>query len=229
MHFDIVTIFPDIFENFKTHSLIKRALDKKIIDINVYNLRDWSTKKNVHKQIDDRPYGGGAGMLFMIEPMYEAIVDLNRDHDKEVVIFSPSGITLNQVRAQEFAVNKKGYILLVPHYEGFDHRILKFVDHNISIGDYVLSGGELPAMTFIDSISRLQKGFVGNELSIHYESYSKLDDGVRNVEYPQYTRPEVFIDKNGVEHKVPPVLLEGDHKKINEWRSSKERIKKTDE
>ena len=205
MKIDILTLFPEIFSFLENYSIVGRAIEQGSISINPINIRDFSTDK--HNRVDDYPYGGGKGMVMKPEPVYEAINSCRRD-DSTVVYLSPQGKVLTQDMANELA--KKSHIILVSgHYEGLDNRIIEnFIDEEISIGDYVLTGGELPAMVLIDTISRLLPNVLKSEESYEIEShYNGL------LEYPQYTRPRVF---KGL--KVPDVLLSGDHDKILKWR-----------
>ena len=213
MKIDILTLFPEMFTGFLETSIIKRAIDEKYVDIQVHNFRDYSQDK--HKRVDDYPYGGGAGMVLMCEPIFRAIEDL-KTNDSIVIMLTPSGITFKQ----EVAINlskQKHIILLCGHYEGFDERIRTIVDMELSIGDYVLTGGEVPAMAITDAITRLIPGVITKE-SLDSESFN---DNL--LDYPNYTRPEVF---RGM--KVPEVLLSGHHKNIEKYRQE-ERIKKTNE
>ena len=203
MKFDVLTLFPEMF-NTLNQSIIGKAIEKSIININLINIRDFS--KNKHKKVDDTPYGGGAGMVMMPDVVYDAYKSLDYK-DAKVIYMSPQGQKLNQKKVVELS-KEKHIILLCGHYEGIDQRVLdEIVDEEISIGDYVLTGGELPAMVLIDSVSRYIEGVLTHE-SIAEESFS---NGL--LEYPQYTRPEVF---NGI--KVPEVLLSGHHENINKWR-----------
>ena len=206
MKFDVLTLFPEMFDILK-QSIIGRAQEKELIDINLINIRDFSTDK--HKKVDDTPYGGGAGMVMMPDVVDRAYQSIKTKNAK-VIYMSPQGKTLNQKKVEDLA-KQEHLIILCGHYEGIDQRILdKIVDEEISIGDYVLTGGEIPAMVLIDSVSRYVEGVLKKD-SIKEESFS---NGL--LEYPQYTRPEVF---NGV--KVPEVLLSGHHEKINKWRKQK--------
>ncbi len=200
---DILTLFPEMFEGFLNTSIIKRALDNKLVEINIHNFREYSLDK--HKKVDDYPYGGGAGMVLMCEPIFNAIETLRRDNTK-VIMLTPSGKTFNQKMALEFS-KLEHIILLCGHYEGFDERIKTIVDMEVSIGDYVLTGGEIPAMAIVDSLTRLIPGVISSE-SLVNESWN---DNI--VDYPNYTRPEEF---RGM--KVPEVLLSGHHKNISEFR-----------
>ena len=206
MKFDILTLFPEMFEGIK-QSIIGKAIEKDLIEINLINIRDFS--KDKHKKVDDTPYGGGAGMVMRPDVVYDAYSSIKSDNAK-VIYLSPKGKTLNQEKVKELA-NEKHIILLCGHYEGIDQRVLdEIVDEEISIGDYVLTGGEIPAMVLIDSVSRYVDGVITKE-SVEEESFS---NGL--LEYPQYTRPEMFLDK-----KVPEVLLSGHHENIRKWREEK--------
>ena len=217
MKIDIITIFPDMFKGPFEESLIKKAQDKNIVKIKIHNLRIWTNDK--HKTIDDRPYGGGPGMVMMIEPVDRALKELKKAQPKtEVILLTPQGKVFKQKLAEKFS-KLKHLILICAHYEGVDERIRKYlVDEEISIGDYVLTGGELPAMVLIDSIVRLIPGVVGKKESLIEESFQK-----NLLEYPQYTRPE-----NYKKWQVPEILLSGNHQKIKTWRRKKslERTKK---
>lgn len=213
MRIDILTLFPEMFEGFLNTSIIKRAIDNGNVWIKVHNFRDYSTDK--HSRVDDYPYGGGAGMVLMCEPIFRAIEDI-RTEDSLVIMMSPSG----KVFKQEIAIDlskKKHLILLCGHYEGFDERIRTIVDMELSIGDYVLTGGEVPAMAITDAITRLIPGVITSE-SLDSESFN---DGL--LDYPNYTRPEEF---RGM--RVPDVLLSGHHENIKKYREE-ERIKRTKE
>ena len=206
MKFDILTLFPEMFENLK-QSIIGRAIEKNIININLINIRDFS--KDKHKKVDDTPYGGGAGMVMKPDVVYSAYNSI-KDKNAKVIYMSPQGKTLNQKKVEELS-KEEHLVILCGHYEGIDQRVLdKIVDEEISIGDYVLTGGELPAMVLIDSVSRYVEGVL-KEDSIKEESFS---NGF--LEYPQYTRPEVFEGE-----KVPEILLSGHHENISKWRKEK--------
>ncbi len=203
MKFDILTLFPEMFDGIN-RSIIGKAIEKELIEINTINIRDFS--KDKHKKVDDAPYGGGAGMVLRPDVVYDAYKAINQDNAK-VIYLSPKGKTLNQEKVKELA-KENHIILLCGHYEGIDQRVLdEIVDEEISIGDYVLTGGEIPAMVLIDSVSRYVEGVITRE-STEEESFS---NGL--LEYPQYTRPEVFLDK-----KVPEILLSGHHENIKKWR-----------
>src|SRR3989339_1684646 len=213
MTFHIITIFPGIFTSYFNESILKRAQQKKILKINVHNLRDWSADK--HHRVDDRPYGGGAGMLLMAEPIMRAVKTIRskvKDKKLKVVLLSAKGKKWTQTMAKRYA-KSENVILICGRYEGVDERVKKVVDEEISIGDYVLTGGEIGAMAIVDSVARLLPGVLGNKESAERESHS--EPGL--LEYPQYTRPEVF-EAEGKKYRVPKVLLSGNHKKIEEWR-----------
>ena len=191
MKIDILTLFPEMFEPLK-QSILGRALENKLIEINLINIRDFS--KDKHKKVDDTPYGGGAGMVIRADVVYDAFKSLKSTNAKTIFL-SPQGSTLNQNKVQELS-NEEHLILLCGHYEGIDQRVLdEIVDEEISIGDYVLTGGELPAMVLVDAVSRYVDGVINKE-SVEEESFS---NGL--LEYPQYTRPEIFLNK-----QVPEVL-----------------------
>lgn len=203
MQFDVLTLFPEMFEPLN-ESIIGRAKEKGLININLINIRDFS--KNKHKKVDDTPYGGGAGMVMMPDVVYDAYKSLD-SKDAKVIYMSPQGQKLNQKKVVELS-KEKHIILLCGHYEGIDQRVIdEIVDEEISIGDYVLTGGELPAMIVIDSVSRYIEGVLKDD-STKEESFS---EGL--LEYPQYTRPEIFNGK-----QVPEVLLSGHHENIDKWR-----------
>ena len=206
MKFDVLTLFPEMFEPLNS-SIIGRAKEKNLIEINLINIRDFS--KDKHKKVDDTPYGGGAGMVMMPDVVYDAYKSI-KDENAKVIYMSPQGKKLTQKKVEELAKNKH-LIILCGHYEGIDQRVIdKIVDEEISIGDYVLTGGELPAMVLIDSVSRYSEGVITKE-STNEESFT---NGL--LEYPQYTRPEVFEGE-----KVPEVLLSGHHANIEKWRKEK--------
>ena len=209
MRFDVLTLFPEMFEIMNS-SIIGRAIQNKLIDLNLINFREFSKDKQKH--VDDTPYGGGAGMVIKPEPIYDAYTSIVRDLDykPKVIYMSPKGKLFNQQMARELS-NEDPLIILCGHYEGVDERVIEeIVDEEISIGDYVLTGGELPAMVVIDAISRNIDGVLKEE-SVEDESFS---DGL--LEYPQYTRPEIFLGRN-----VPEVLLSGHHANIEKWRLEK--------
>ena len=206
MKFDVLTLFPEMFKSLD-ESIIGRAKEKGLIEINLINIRDFS--KNKHKKVDDTPYGGGAGMVMMPDVVYDAYSSVKDDKAK-VIYLSPQGKVLNQDKVKELS-KENHLILLCGHYEGIDQRVLdEIVDEEISIGDYVLTGGELPAMVLIDSVSRYVQGVLSED-STNEESFSS-----NLLEYPQYTRPEEFRGK-----KVPEVLISGHHENIRKWKKEK--------
>ncbi|CDE83995.1 MAG: tRNA (guanosine(37)-N1)-methyltransferase TrmD [Clostridia bacterium] len=203
MKFSVLTLFPDMFSPLK-QSIIGKAIEDKKIELNLINIRDFS--KDKHKKVDDTPYGGGAGMVMKADVVYDAYEHI-KDEKAKVIFLSPQGKTLNQNKVKELATEEH-IILLCGHYEGIDQRVIdEIVDEEISIGDYVLTGGELPAMVLIDSVSRYVEGVLSKD-SIKEESFTN-----NLLEYPQYTRPEIF---HGI--KVPEVLLSGHHENIKKWR-----------
>lgn len=223
MHFDILTIFPPMFDSYLGESILKRAREKGLISVAVRNIRDFATDK--HRKTDDTPYGGGAGMVMKVEPIWnalEAIVSENNGAGAEhtsaarasrsrTILFSAKGKTCTQEDMRRLAEYDR-LILICGRYEGVDERVAEHLaDEELSIGDYVLTGGELPALVVLDAVSRLIPGVLGNENSAHTESHSETG----SLEYPQYTKPEVFR-----EWAVPDVLLSGDHAKIAAWRSA---------
>jgi len=239
MTFHIITIFPKIFDSYFNESIIKRALKNNLINIKVHNLRDWTTDK--HKTVDDAPFGGGAGMVMKVEPLYKALKDIESGimnheswkknkkktsnskfiiHNSKIVLLSAKGKKWSQNMAKSYS-RLNNVTLICGRYEGVDERITKFIDEEISIGDYVLTGGEIGALAIIDSITRLLPGALGNAESAKNESHTV--PGV--LEHPQYTRPEIFTatpltrGARGVKsYRVPKILLSGNHKKIEEWR-----------
>lgn len=223
MKFQIITIFPDIFTSYLQESILKIAQTKKIIKIKTHNLRQWANDK--HKTVDDTPYGGGAGMLMKIEPLYKALQYLKKNNakiaknKKRVILLSAAGKKWDQQMANRYAKLEE-IIFICGRYEGVDARIHNFIDEEISVGNYVLTGGELPALTIIDSITRLLPGVLGNKDSVIEESHSEIGLG----EYPQYTRPEIFI-ANKKKYTVPKILFSGDHKKIKEWQQDHYSVK----
>ena len=211
MKIDILTLFPKMFDGFLTESIIKRAIDKKIVEINVHNFRDYSL--DPHGKVDDTPYGGGAGMVLTCQPIFDCVKALRTD-DSLVIMLTPEGKVYNQKMALELK-KQKHLILICGHYEGFDERIKTICDMFISVGDFILTGGEIPSMLIADSIIRLLDGVIDKE-SLDEESFNS-----NLLDYPTYTKPRVY---EGIE--VPSVLLSGDHKKIKEYRLN-EQIKKT--
>lgn len=204
MRFDILTLFPNIINAYVEESIIKRAVDKGLLEINVVNIRDFTPYKN--GQVDDTPYGGGAGMVLMCEPVVRAIESVKTE-DAKVYLLTPQGKIFNDKLASLLIEESKHVVLVCGHYEGFDERIYNFVDGEISIGDYVLTGGELPALVIMDTISRFVPGVIAED-SFKNDSFKE-----NLLDYPQYTKPRDFRG-----YLVPDVLLNGDHKKIEEYR-----------
>ena len=213
MKIDILTLFPEMFKGVFEESIIKRAIDDEKIEINLINFRDYS--KDPHHKVDDTPYGGGAGMVLTCQPIFDCVNDIKSD-DSKVILLTPSGTPYKQEKAYELS-KEKHLIIICGHYEGFDERIRTLVDLEISIGDYVLTGGEIASMVLVDSVTRLLPGVITEA--------SHMDDSFNNnlLDYPTYTKPRVY---NGME--VPEVLVSGDHKRIAEYRKE-ESIKKTKE
>ena len=209
MNFHVMTLFPEMIKNGLEESITGRAMNKNIISLNTVNIRDFSQDKHLH--VDDYPYGGGAGMVMQPGPIYRAFESIKEQTGKEklrLVYLTPQGSVFNQSMAKDFA-KEEDLVFLCGHYEGIDERILEMiVTDYVSIGDYVLTGGELPAMVMIDAISRMVPGVLSNDVSAEFESFS---DNL--LEYPQYTRPEEFMG-----NKVPDVLLSGHHANIDKWR-----------
>ena len=207
MKFDILTLFPELFDGVFSKSIISRAVKNKKIEINFHNLKKWAW--NNYGAVDDRPFGGGAGMLIRVDVIDRAIKEVRKGKQKaRIILLSARGKRFTQADAKRLS-KENNIMLICGHYEGFDQRVSKLVDEEISIGDYVLTGGEIPAMVIVDTVSRLLPGVLGKDESSVEESFSKKG----KIEYPQYTRPAEY---NG--EKVPLVLLSGDPKKIKEWQ-----------
>ena len=213
MQFDIITIFPEIFESYFNESIIKRAQKEKKIKINIYNLRDFTNDKR--RTVDDTPYGGGPGMILKVEPLAKALDAIKRKKKSKVILFSAKGKMFKQHQAKSLAKYDQ-VIMICGRYEGVDERVKKLVDEEMSVGQYVLTGGEIPAMIVLDSITRLLPGVLGNIESAKFESFS--DENV--LEYPQYSKPAVFEYK-GKKMRVPKILLSGNHEEIDKWRKKK--------
>ena len=213
MKIDILSIFPNMFNGAFSESIIKRAVDSKLVEINIHNFRDYTD--DPHNKVDDTPYGGGAGMVLMCQPIVDCLESIKTD-DSYVILLTPGGVLYNQSMAYDLS-HKKHLIFICGHYEGFDERITNFVDLELSIGDFVLTGGEIPTMAVVDSIVRLIPGVINED--------SHIEDSFNDylLDYPSYTKPRVY---RGLE--VPEVLISGDHKKIDEWRSN-ESLKRTKE
>jgi len=252
MKFHVITIFPRIFDSYFNESILKRAQKNNLIEIKIHDLRQWTTDK--HKTVDDRPFGGGAGMVMKIEPIYKALRNITAPLIKgvrgikpnsKIILLSAKGETWNQQLAQKYS-KLDNIILICGRYEGVDERVKKFVDEEISVGNYILTGGELPAMTIIDSITRLLPNALGNKKSLEQESFNNQIKNLKSpssraqtegkienhyLEYPQYTRPEVFVYSpliKGVrgikKYRIPKILLSGNHDKIEQWRKKHSKI-----
>lgn len=213
MKFNIITIFPEIFKSYFDESIIKRAKDKKAVKIKIYNLRDFTTDK--HKTVDDTVYGGGAGMLMKIEPLYKAIKKIAskpKTKNQKIILLSAKGKKWDQTMAQKYS-QLKDITLICGRYEGVDDRIKHFIDEEISIGDYIITGGELGAMIIVDSLTRLLPNVLGNAESLKDESHNQT--GI--LEYPQYTKPAIF-KVGSKKYSVPEVLTSGNHSLIQKWK-----------
>ncbi len=240
MRFDIITIFPQFFTPFFKESLLKRAEQKKLLEFYVHDLRDFADSSDPHKSVDDRIYGGGAGMLLKVEPLYKTVKSivqknpkifskkvlhaLNLPVDKttpkaRIIFMDPKGKIFDQKKAQELT-KYENIIFICGRYEGADARLEKFIDEKISLGKFILSGGEAAAECMIEAISRLIPGVLGNEESLAHETHNDLL-GIESLEAPHYTRPEKFSPAPGIVWAVPKVLLSGNHGKIQEWRKKK--------
>ncbi len=218
MRFDILTLFPEIFHGYLGQSLLKLAIERKLVDVQLHNIRDWATDK--HKKVDDRPFGGGPGMVLMVEPVVRAVEAVREmaHEPPHLVMLTPQGKPLNQELVEALAT-KGRLLLLCGRYEGFDERVREILEpEEISIGDFILGGGEVAAMVVVDAVSRLVPEVLGDEQSNREDSFS---GGDRLLEYAQYTRPREFEG-----HEVPQVLFSGDHGKIAQWRE-KQSIERT--
>lgn len=213
MRFDVLTLFPDMFPGYLSQSILNKSIERGLVEIHVHNIRDWATGK--HKKIDDTPYGGGPGMVLMVEPVVNCVRDVQKmaDEPGQVIMLTPQGKRLNQPLVEDLAVEPR-MIVLCGRYEGFDQRVIDILKPTeLSIGDYILNGGEVAAMVLVDSLVRMVPGVLGDELSSWDDSFSR---GNRMLEYPQYTRPREFEN-----HAVPDVLLGGNHPAIESWRKQK--------
>lgn len=210
MRFDVLTLFPEIFSGYLTQSLLNKAIQRGLVSVHLHNLRDWGEGR--HRQVDDRPFGGGPGMILMVEPVVAAVEQIAKQDSltPSVLLLSPQGERLAQPLVEELAVSPR-LLLLCGRYEGFDQRVTEILKpREISVGDYVLNGGEVAAMVLIDALARMVPGVLGDELSTWEESFSR---GNRLLEYPQYTRPREYRGCT-----VPEILLSGDHEEIARWR-----------
>ena len=212
MRFDVLTLFPDMFPGYLGQSLLNKAIKKGLVDVHIHDLRQWTD--DPHRKADDRPFGGGPGMILMVEPIVKAVEAIQQMADKpaQVVLTTPQGQPLNQQRVEELASNQR-FLLLCGRYEGFDQRVIDILEPlEISIGDYILNGGEVAAMVMVDALVRLVPGVLGHEQSNVQDSFSS---GNRILEYPQYTRPREYRG-----FAVPEILLSGNHPEIEKWRNN---------
>ena len=216
MRFDVLTLFPSLFSGYLGQSLLKKAIDRKLVEVNVHDIRRWS--KDKHHKVDDRPYGGGPGMVLRVEPIVECVEEVQQQAEPgKVIVMTPQGRRLNQQLVEELA-NEKRLVLLCGRYEGFDQRVMDILEPDeVSVGDYVLNGGEVAAMVIIDAVIRLVPDVLGDEQSPVDDSFSS---GRRLLEFAQYTRPREYRG-----HQVPEVLLSGDHEEIARWRSEQSYLK----
>ncbi|MEE2642832.1 MAG: tRNA (guanosine(37)-N1)-methyltransferase TrmD [Planctomycetota bacterium] len=219
MRFDVVTLFPEMFPGYLGQSLLNKAIERGLVNVNVHDLRDWSDNK--HNRVDDRPYGGGPGMVIMVEPVVRCVESiLSRNPGARTILLTPQGKRLNQRMVEEMA-GSDSFVFLCGRYEGFDQRVVDLLKpEEISVGDYVLNGGEVASMVMIDSLIRMVPGVLGDENSSIQDSFSS---GNRMLEFAQYTRPREFRGAS-----VPEILLSGNHEEIRQWRH-KETIKRTKE
>ncbi len=218
MRLDVLTLFPEMFSGYLSQSILNKSIERGLVEIHVHNMRDWSTEK--HNKIDDRPFGGGPGMILMVEPVVNCVRDVQKmaPEPGTLILTTPQGQRLNQPLVEDLAV-KKRFVVLCGRYEGFDQRVIDILQPmELSIGDYILNGGEVASMVLIDSLVRMVPGVLGDELSNWDDSFSR---GNRMLEYPQYTRPREFEG-----HEVPDVLLGGNHGAIEDWRK-KQSLEKT--
>lgn len=218
IHFDILTLFPNMVEPYLNDSILKRAQEKNLISVKLHNWRAFAGDK--HKHVDDRTFGGGSGMLLKVDPIYKQLKAINalKPHDNKtrVIMLSPDGKPFNHKKAVDLAKKYDRIVLIAGRYEGFDARVEKFIDEKVSAGPYVLSGGELPALMILEAVARQIPGVLGHsEQALKHETFT---GGEAVGEYPQYTRPEAFKTDEGKTLKVPKILLSGNHKKIQEWR-----------
>ncbi len=240
MRFDIITIFPKIFDSYFSESILARAQAKNLIDINVHDLRDWAT--GAHRQVDDRPFGGGPGMVLKIEPIWRCVQSLkskvksqkskvqSKSKKVRVILMSAKGKRFVQSDVKRL-LKYDQLIMICGRYEGVDERVAKYVaDEEVSIGDYVLTGGELPAMIILDATSRFIPGVIGKSESLTEESFTlyNKDARIRYTEYPHYTRPEIFAPDKKTTWRTPKVLISGNHKKIQVWRNKNAKAIKTE-
>lgn len=215
LKFDIVTIFPGIFDSYLEESFVKKARESRKIAVNIHDLRNYTEDK--HRAVDDRPFGGGLGMVMKVEPVYKAVKKIKKSGKSKVILFTPRGKKLSQQLAYKLSKLDR-IIMICGRYEGVDERVAKHIaDMELSVGDYDLMGGELPAMILMETVTRLIPGVLGKPEFLK----ERITKEKRFIEYPQYTRPELFSSEKGTKWQVPRVLLSGDHKKIEEWRKKR--------
>jgi tRNA (guanine37-N1)-methyltransferase len=213
MRFDILTLFPEMFPGYMSQSILNKSIERGLVEIHVHDMREWAEGR--HRKIDDTPYGGGPGMILMVDPVVNCVRDVQKmaPQPGTVILLTPQGQRLEQPKVEELAGNQR-MILLCGRYEGFDQRVIDILNPlEISIGDYILNGGEVAAMVLVDSLVRMVPGVLGDEMSSWDDSFSR---GNRMLEYPQYTRPREFEG-----HDVPEILLSGNHGEIERWRKAK--------
>ncbi len=221
MKFQILTLFPNLIKSYFEDSILKKAQDNDLIDIELLNWRDLTEDK--HNRVDDKPFSGGAGMLLMVEPLYKQLKEIkaiNHDEKTRVIMMTPEGKQFDHAKAKQLANDYDRLVILCGRYEGFDARVEEFIDEKISIGPYVLAGGELPAAIVTEAVARQLPEVLGHEEALKDETF---EHGETVGEYPQYTRPEVFMTEEGKELKTPEILLSGDHAKIEEWKKKNRR------
>ena len=214
MRFDILTLFPEMFPGYLSQSILSKSINRGLVDIQVHDLRDWTTDR--HQKMDDRPFGGGPGMILMVEPVVRCVREVRAmsEDSGQLILLTPQGQTWNQQSVEGLVEAQKRYILLCGRYEGFDQRVIDILEPlEISVGDFILNGGEVAAMVLVDSLVRMVPGVLGDDMSNWDDSFSR---GNRLLEYPQYTRPREFEGR-----AVPPVLLGGNHQEIERWRRQK--------
>ncbi|MFH1582537.1 MAG: tRNA (guanosine(37)-N1)-methyltransferase TrmD [bacterium] len=215
LKFDIITIFPKIFDSYLKETFIKKSQDKKLIKINVHNLRDYT--KDKHKKVDEKPFGGGLGMVLKVEPIFRAVKKIKKGNKSKVILFTPRGKEFNQKTAYELSEYSQ-LIMICGRYEGVDERVAKHIaDIELSIGKYDLMGGELPAMVLMETVTRLIPEAIGKDKFLK----ERITKNKGFMEYPQYTRPEVFEPKKGTKWKTPKELISGNHKEIEKWREKR--------
>lgn len=221
MRFDIITMFPHMFDSYLEYGILGKANTNKKIEIHFWDLKEFTESKS--KRVDDTPYGGGPGMILRITPIYNALKAIPKKKKHKIILLSPSGKQFKQTNVHQY-IKYDQLIFICGRYEGFDARVKKLVDEEVSIGQFVLAGGELPALTIIEAVSRYVPGVIGHPQALHEESFSTKEDF---IEYPQYSKPEIFSPDKKQNWNVPKVLLSGNHKKIQEWKKKKSKKAKS--